>query len=247
MKRTLPALVALAALVAAPAMAADLAVRGAPPPPPVFFSWTGCYVGAHLGGLIARKEWTERTLEDPNFGASEGGHNAAGILGGVQGGCDFQAGGFVIGFMGDYALSDAQGEYDHPFIIERANHSVVQSIASVTGRVGFAWDRFLGYVKAGGAWEDDEYEIWELGEFVAGATESRSGWTVGIGGEYAFANFLSAFIEYNYYDFGTRELSFVSPDGVFHSTHEIRECKNVLKGGINVRFGGWGTPVMAKY
>jgi hypothetical protein len=29
--------------------------------------------------------------------------------------------------------------------------SNTKSLASVTGRVGYAWDRFLGYVKGGGA------------------------------------------------------------------------------------------------
>jgi outer membrane immunogenic protein len=246
MNRTLPAIVALAALVATPAMAADLSLRRAPPPP-VFFSWTGCFVGGHIGGLTAHKEWTERTPDSEFFGASEGGHNAAGFLGGVQGGCDLQLGGVVIGIQGDYALSDAQGDYNHPIIIERANHSLVKSVASVTGRIGFAWDRFLGYVKGGGAWEDDEFEIWEFGGFVAGASGNRRGWTVGVGGEYAFSDVMTFFLEYNYYDFGTRELSFDLTDGTFHSVHDIRETKNVLKAGVNVRFGGWAAPVMAKH
>jgi outer membrane immunogenic protein len=249
MRHNLPAIVAIAALVAAPAMAADLSVRRGPPPPVYFFNWTGCYVGAHAGGLSARKEWTERTPEVEFFGADEGHHNAFGFVGGVQAGCDFQfAGGFVVGIQGDYALSDAQGDNDHPFYILFANHSRVESLASVTGRVGFAWDRFLGYVKGGGAWERDEYERWFHDEFVSSASESRSGWTVGVGGEYAFSDFLTAFIEYNYYGFGTRELSFHTPDGLFDGTHAIRETKSVLKAGVNLRFGGWGkAPLVARY
>jgi outer membrane immunogenic protein len=249
MKRTLPALVALAALATGPVLAADLPVRRAAPPPPAFFSWTGCYVGGHLGALWARKEWTERTPESGEFfGADEDGHNSAGFVGGAQAGCDLQLGGFVIGFAGDYGFSDAQGDHDHPFYIGFAHHSRVESLASVTARLGLAWGRFLAYVKGGGAWEEDEYEIWELGEFVSGASESRSGWTVGIGGEYAVTDFLSAFIEYNYYGFGTRELSFFTADGFFDSTHDIKETKSVLKVGLNLRFGGWGAPpVMARY
>ena len=56
MKKTLLAIVAIAGL-AAPAMAADMPVKyKAPPPPPVYFSWTGCYVGGHIGGLWVKKE-----------------------------------------------------------------------------------------------------------------------------------------------------------------------------------------------
>src|SRR5712692_797939 len=99
MKKFLLTSVALSALVAGPAMAADLAVRApiykAPPPVPVYFTWTGCYVGGHVGGLWARKDWEHRT---PGFfGLSGGSHDADSWLGGVQAGCDYQfAGGWVI-------------------------------------------------------------------------------------------------------------------------------------------------------
>ena len=126
------------------------------------------------------------------------------------------------------------------------NHSSVRSLASVTGRVGYAWDRFLGYVRAGGAWERDNYHISNGSAFVvASASETRGGWTVGVGGEYAFTNFLSAFVEYNYYDFGNRDVAFVSPGDTF--AVGIDETKSVLKAGINFRFGGWGGPVVARY
>ncbi len=43
-------------------MAADLQARPpiykAPPPPAPVWSWTGCYIGGHLGGGYA---WTENT------------------------------------------------------------------------------------------------------------------------------------------------------------------------------------------
>ena len=83
----------------------------------------------------------------------------------------------------------------------------IKSLATVTGRVGYAWDRFLGYVKGGGAWERDEYHVTiSPATTVATAGETRSGWTVGVGGEYAFTDYLSGFVEYNYYDFGTRDI-----------------------------------------
>ena len=85
----------------------------------------------------------------------------------------------------------------------------VKSLASVTGRVGYVWDRFLGYVSGGLAWERDDY--WAttilLGTAYT-ARETRSGWTIGVGGEYAFTNFLSGFVEYGCYDYGTREIAF---------------------------------------
>jgi outer membrane immunogenic protein len=127
----------------------------------------------------------------------------------------------------------------------------IKSIATVTGRVGYAWDRFLGYVKGGGAWERDDYRIFgTLPGVAAGptpvdlsASETRSGWTVGIGGEYAFTNFLSGFVEYDYYDFGTRDLTFTGNGAP--GTVSIKETKSVVKAGLNFRFGPG--PVVAKY
>jgi outer membrane immunogenic protein len=249
MKRLLLASAALAVL-AAPAMAADLSVprptyKAPPPPPPVYWSWTGCYVGGHFGGMWVSKDWEVRDPLSPFFGQSDGGHDADGFLGGVQAGCDYQfAGGFVIGVAADYAWTDANGSHGSPLFFGFTNSTDVKSLASVTGRIGYAWDRFLGYVKGGGAWERDDY-TYSNGIIVGSASETRSGWTVGVGGEFAFTNFLSGFVEYNYYDFGTSDLTFVDNIGTF--IYGIDETKSVVKAGINLRFGGWGAPVTARY
>jgi hypothetical protein len=36
---------------------------------------------------------------------------------------------------------------------------IVDSLGTLTGRAGFAWDRSLIYVKAGGAWTNSSYAI----------------------------------------------------------------------------------------
>jgi outer membrane immunogenic protein len=121
----------------------------------------------------------------------------------------------------------------------------VNALASVTGRIGYAWDRFLGYVKGGGAWERDEHD-YSNGALIGTAAATRSGWTVGIGGEYAFTNWLSGFIEYNYYDFGRQSVRFNDPTGAFFSQVAIREEKSVVKAGLNFRWSP-GAAVVAKY
>src|SRR5215470_20061923 len=50
MRKILLGTVGLAALLAGPAMAADM--RVAPPPPPVvYYDWSGAYVGGNIGGV----------------------------------------------------------------------------------------------------------------------------------------------------------------------------------------------------
>jgi outer membrane immunogenic protein len=240
MKKFLFASVALAALVASPALAADLR-RPAPPaykaPPAVvaYYNWSGCYLGGHGGGLFARKEWT-----DAPTGFGLGSHDADSWLAGAQVGCNVQvSGGWVFGIQGDYAWTDAKGS--HTDVLGFTNNTQIKSLASVTGRVGYAWDRFLGYVKGGGAWERDNYDFAFGGVTLATASETRGGWTAGIGGEYAFTQNLTGFVEYNYYDFGTRSNTF--SDG---SIIDIKERKSVAKGGLNFKFD-WGGPVTARY
>jgi outer membrane immunogenic protein len=78
------------------------------------------------------------------------------------------------------------------------------------------------------------------------ANEKRSGWTVGLGGEYAFTNWLSGFVEYNYYDFETRDVIFASASGET-STINVKEAKSVARAGVNFRFGGGKAPIAARY
>ena len=54
MKKFLLGSVGLAAMIAGPAMAADMPLKA--PPPVAIFSWTGCYVGAHVGGKSSRAD-----------------------------------------------------------------------------------------------------------------------------------------------------------------------------------------------
>jgi outer membrane immunogenic protein len=252
MKRLFIASVALAALITAPAIAADLRrppppVYRAPPPVVPIWTWTGCYVGGHIGGLWATKDWTDATPGSIDFGLAIASHDVDGWLGGVQAGCDYQfAGGFVIGIQADYAWVDADGTSIGLLEPNVDFRSSIDSLGSATVRLGYAWDRFLGYVKGGAAWEWDNHDLFHnvaLVTLAESGDRRRIGWTVGIGGEYAFTNYLSGFVEYNYYDFDTRDIAF-SNGGIA----DIKETKSVVKAGLNFRFGPWGkAPVAARY
>jgi outer membrane immunogenic protein len=240
MKKLLFVSVALVALVASPALAADIsrpppAAYKAPPPVVSYYNWSGCYIGGHAGGLFATKDWSLA-----GTGTDLGSHDANSYLAGAQVGCNIQVGGgWVFGVQGDYAWTNAEGSNVDSFGF--TNRSQIESLASVTGRVGYAWDRFLGYVKGGGAWERDNYDT-SIGGVIQGtASETRSGWTVGVGAEYAFTNYATWFVEYNYYDFGTRANTFSNGDII-----DIKETKNVVKGGFNFKFD-WGAPMGARY
>ena len=259
MKRSMLAGVVIAALFSGSAVAADLRrpPLKAPPPPllPPIFTWTGCYVGGHIGGLWASKDWH---FQEVGFDEHHGQHDADGFLGGIQGGCDYQfggpGGGFVVGIAADYAWANAEGEHQRFFTFqadEARFRSEIDSVASVTARLGWGVDRFLIYVKGGFAWERDKFHVRTLTLLNEwDASDTRTGWTIGIGGEYAFTNWVSAFLEANWYNFDDNDIRFnhtivclvCNP---LHTNWKIEEEKFVVKGGINFRFGGWGAPPLA--
>ena len=262
MRKILLAALALSALVASPAMAADMRARPLPPPPappiPVF-TWTGCYVGGHIGGLWATKNWFFNDPLFPEFHEPHGGHVAEGFLGGIQGGCDYQFGGpggeFVIGIAADYAWANADGDHVRffSFLDDDAKfRTEIDAVASLTGRLGWGWDRSMIYVKGGVAWERDKYHVrslFFLDEWHA--SETCTGLTLGFGSEFVFTNFLTGFIEANWYFFDDEVLGFTHTNfcQCVRFDERIEEEKFVVKAGLNFRFGGWlaATPVAARY
>src|ERR1700733_3554272 len=84
-------------------------------------------------------------------------------------------------------------------------------------------------------WERDDYSwISNVGApFAFTGSETRGGWTVGVGGEYAFTDWLTGFAEYDYYDFGTTTDTFTGALGT--GTSNIKQTVSVAKGGINFK------------
>jgi outer membrane immunogenic protein len=246
MKKLSSAALALAALFAVPAMAADMGrpvyTAPPPPPPPLYFSWTGCYFGANVGALWVQKDIT---LAGPAFFGSSLGADANGVLGGLQAGCNYQfAGGWVVGIQSDYDWTNA-GASRNSVVLPVTESYNARSVGSVTGRVGYAWNRFLGYGKLGVAWERDDFTFaFPVTAVTFGNT--RTGWTVGVGGEYAFTNWLTGFVEYDYYNFGDRTdnvgcgpvACFVGGPALLPI--DAKETKSVFKAGVNVLFNGIG-------
>jgi outer membrane immunogenic protein len=268
MRKILLASIAGAALLAlAPAHAADLGrpVYKAPPPvvPPVpFFSWTGCYIGGHIGGGWGRKDFTD-SPDELFFEPAESVHvDTSGFLGGGQVGCDWQlTPNWVIGIEGAAAWADLKGDASvspDQFLTETF-HAKTDFLASVTGRIGWAWDRWLLYAKGGVAWDRDKYDIdFAFSGEVAciidkpcpepplAASETRTGWTVGGGVEWAFWNNWSAKLEYNFYDFGTHRVDFVDTLGQTFPI-DVDQRIHTVKFGINYRFNWGKAPVVARY
>jgi outer membrane immunogenic protein len=186
--------------------------------------------------------------------------NSTGLLGGGQVGCNFQfAGSWVIGFEADASGANQQGGGASSLITEGAvlNGTVVSSngtassrtdfIATATGRLGYTFGRLgegMVYAKGGAAWARDRYQfngqVLTSPSFVTpfnfGASETRVGWTVGAGVEWAVWENWSVKLEYDYLDFGSRTVTFNDPlSGAANIS--VSQRISEVKLGVNYRFG----------
>ncbi len=232
----------LIALLGNASNAADLAAPIYAPRPalvPVYI-WSGCYVGGNGGGIWANSDWNDA------FAGDFGSNTPSGTLGGVQAGCSYQWGGLVAGIQGDYDWTSIKSSVVNivPFALTFgiADQTELKSLASVTGRVGHAWDRFLVYAKGGGAWLRGNYGFQTFGTLVGPtASLTQTGYTIGIGGEYAFLNWLTGFLEYDYYNFNNGNSSNLvctaAACGFTTTGVGIRTNISLVKAGVNFKFG----------
>jgi outer membrane immunogenic protein len=196
------------------------------------YNWTGFYIGA-MGGY----GWSDRVTI---AGVTVTNADLKGGFGGGTVGFNYQAPGsmFVVGVEADAAWSDIQRS-ETLFGITAQER--IQSFGSVTGRAGVAVDTVLLYGKGGYAWADNKISASALG-LTFSETRFHSGWTVGGGGEWAFAGPWSAKAEYMFARYNSeRYLAALVPPGV-----ALAADVHTVKAGINYRFG-WGGPVVAKY
>jgi len=235
MKASLLVGMCVAAFAAAPAIAADLPLKAPPPPAPVpVFSWTGFYIGANIGGA-----WSHTTVTDVFTGATFNTDNS-GFIGGGQVGFNYQVNNFVFGVEGDIDATSINktGPAVVTGIGTLQGSASTDWVATLAGRIGFAFDRWMIYAKGGGAWVQNSATITNLttGASISGS-DTNSGWVAGVGAEWAWAGPWSAKIEYNHVEFDNR--SFAAPAIAAGDTINVSRNIDMVKFGINYRFG-WG-------
>jgi opacity protein-like surface antigen len=220
------------------------------------FTWTGCYIGGQLGGGWGHKYFSKPTgfelaTAGPVLRSTAPIDNfASGLLGGGEAGCRYQfPSRWVIGLEGDFAgakiFSSRNLNVHVPGLLAPATYQTQANwLASATGSLGYAFDRLLLYGKGGVAWVRDTYgfsiapiESPPPGDFRG--SETRSGWTWGAGLEYLFSKNFSAKIEYDFYQFGNRNVSFTNqlPSTVsLVGNADIDQKIHVIKFGVNYYF-----------
>jgi len=238
------------------AFAADLPPAPAPPPraPAVYvpalpvYNWTGFYIGGNLGGAF-----NNGSFSDP-AGNTFSATNSFKFIGGAQVGANYEfSNGVLVGVEADFDFLPNTGNTSNtitlvgPALATAGNTASVtvnnQWLTTVTGRLGYAWDRVLLYGKGGGAWVGASNPAFTLNGASTLITTSSSnwGWTGGVGVEWAFWNNWSARIEYDY--IGLTSQTFTVPagaGGVFATADQFSGSNRYIQmvtAGINYKFG----------
>jgi outer membrane immunogenic protein len=256
MTRRSPAcLAALAAVLAGPAVAADLPLER-PASFAARFNWTSCYLGGHLGGGFGTKDITDpvQLVQDQFAGApvttgvTTVSPKPSGVVIGGQIGCDYQfSSPLVVGIEGAASGTTMKNTTSVGLPLGNPDTAAVKAttdfLASVTGRVGYAADNVLLYAKGGVALAGDKYDV--TGSFTGipfafEGLQNRVGWTVGGGVDWAFAQHWSASVEYDYYQFGHGSVTMSDPVNVLAGPVDVRQSIQVVKVGLNFHIWGAG-------
>jgi outer membrane immunogenic protein len=227
MNKALVAAIGLVAVAGTPALAADLGrpYTKAPAMVAPINNWTGFYLGA-MGGYAS---------ENAGALALKGG------FGGGTIGYNWQASNWVFGIEADAAAASIRESFTasalvNSVLVTASESAKIDTLGTVRGRIGVAFDQVLLYGTGGYAWADLKVR----GAATAGAvsvsvadSKVLSGWTVGAGVEWMFAPRWSLKGEYLFRSFGGETFFARSlPPGVRTGTLDI----NSGQVGVNYHF-----------
>jgi outer membrane immunogenic protein len=207
--------------LAATASAADMPTRynqGRLAYAPIY-NWTGFYLGINGGGAWGTSKWD-----------SVGSFDVTGFMIGATVGYNWQVSNFVFGLEGDYDWTNIDGSNGAwcPTGCTTSNGW----LATVRGRIGYAFDRFLPYVTGGLAIGD----IKATQPGFVGGHDTDVGYSVGGGFEFAITmnGGWTVKAEYLYVDLGKFNCGLgcgngLNPDHVSFNSH-------IIRGGLNFKF-----------
>ena len=216
--------------------------------------WTGGHLTFYGGHARSNTFATDITGEE--YGTSDPGETMSldtdDLHLGLAAGYDLQRGNIVYGGAFELGRINNQGLAHEP---ERAGDTVgalltaFDTYMSLTGRIGYARDRNLFFVKAGviraklrnaggefdGIGEEGSDGIWGFDGDEAGfGDESRNGYVLGLGFEHAISQRVTLTGEYNYADFGTATYGHVNGD--MSAPFSFKNELHLFKFGLSYKF-----------
>jgi outer membrane immunogenic protein len=265
MKKFLLGSVALAAMIAGPAMAADMPLK-APPPVVTYYDWSGYYLGFSAGGMWNKVDRFYPNLPVVGFPASTFTSSGSDAVIDVHVGTQWQWSWFVLGVEAGYTAGAKENQTtvalpNPPFAGNGAAgltaYNKITNLFTVGPRLGVAWDRWLVYGTGGYAAASIK------GQYVSTATGVQvfqtfagqswnDGWFAGVGGEYMLAKGALVDVivgaEYQHFDVSSKQ---AFPDtGVAGSPNAFSQAAkgDIVRARISIKWNPYpAAAVFAKY
>jgi outer membrane immunogenic protein len=178
------------------AQAADLsypaATTGEGPMVTPTFNWAGPFLGINGGPAFGTSSWT-------SGGLTTGPYNVSGGMIGATAGYSIQSGPWVYGLIGDIDWANLSGRTPNFCFTNCATSS--DWLGTVRGRIGFAKGAFLPYLTGGLAVGNISAHFVDNSSGAANST--ATGWTAGVGAEFAIKQGWSLTAEALYVDLGS--------------------------------------------
>jgi high affinity Mn2+ porin len=224
-------LIALGGCARAADLSGAMSVKALPAPAP-YYDWTGFYVGGHVAYSMGR---ATSTLTDSS--PSVVGNAFSSLYGGVQAGYNYVfPSRLLLGTEADITFPNffengaifTAGTIQGTTVTDQIDY-----IATLRGRLGYAFDHWLIYGTGGLAWSQARFiETPGIASTEDKILLTRTGWALGLGAEVAIAPSWTARIEYLYDRFGT--VAGVFPSGTsYQSVFDIQ----TLRLGLNYKLG----------
>lgn len=241
------------------AIAADLPVK-APvykaPAEIVRDTWTGFYLGGHVGGAWGDPSSTVHGLpSDAAWMAVAGDRglpasfsaSPTSVIAGGQIGYNYQFGQWLLGAEADFSYLRHSWSGNSSVISGGFPATYTQSqdmdwFGTVRARLGWTiTNDLLLYATGGLAYgrinATDNLSFSPVTNYYGTVSTTKTGWTVGGGGEYAWNRNWSVRAEYLYYDLGdVTVLGYTTPYNGYGTTNTFTITGNIVRLGLNYRF-----------
>ncbi len=228
--------------LASAARAADLGVAAPTysPSSAVTYNWNGFYLGLEGGGNWGN---SQHFFDDPSNPALIGLAQTAGIdlSGGLFGGTvgyNYQLGPLLLGLEDDMSWTNQRGSAGliAPFNQKETFTTDESWIATLRGRAGIAWNRWLFFGTGGAALAGEGINLCDPIHGCGSQSSVVAGWTAGGGAEFAFSRHWSFKLEYLHADFGSHYYSITPNNGGHFASRQVSLDDNIVRVGLNYKF-----------
>jgi opacity protein-like surface antigen len=205
--------------------------------------WRGFYLGGNFGHAESRVQSDFAVLGVNSLSTDD---TLRGELFGGQIGYNFQRGALVVGIEADAAASTQKTDTTHVCVapacglanLTFANEQEMTWVATVRGRIGYAYDRWLVYGTGGvggAGFKSERSASTTLSSLTKVETDTQFAWVAGGGVEVALNSAWSVKLEYLYMALPDLKTSYTLA-GVGLITETDRMDQQIVRAGINYRF-----------